>query len=153
MPIRALTDQDVPAWARLRAELWPDCPAERHELEIGAFLGAAAKAVCFVLEDDSGQLAGFAEFSIRDHVDGTETTPVAFLEGWYVAPAQRGRGHGAALVQAGEEWARRQGLTELASDAELWNEEAIRAHGALGFRETFRTVQFVKRLDSPPLRG
>ena len=40
------------------------------------------------------------------------------------------------------------GLDELASDVELWNEAGIAAHHALGFRETFRVVQFIKRVGS-----
>ena len=38
------------------------------------------------------------------------------------------------------------GFTELAIDAELENDACIRAHVALGFRESFRLVHFVKSL-------
>lgn len=147
--IRPLAAADRAAWAQLRAELWPDCPAERHALEITEFLQAGSRAACFVAEDSETGLLGFAEFSVRSQVDGTETSPVAFLEGWFVRANARGRRLGAALLTAGENWARSLGLTELASDAELWNEDAIRAHAALGFRETFRVVQFVKRIAVP----
>jgi len=37
-------------------------------------------------------------------------------------------------------------MVELASDAELWNDVAIAAHRGVGFRETFRLVQFLKRV-------
>ena len=68
------------------------------------------------------------------------------VEGWYVEPDLRGKGIGRALIARAEAWAKQMGFTELASDAELENEESIRAHGALGFRETFRLVHFVKSL-------
>jgi aminoglycoside 6'-N-acetyltransferase I len=45
---------------------------------------------------------------------------------------------------APRKWARQRGLNELASDAEIANEESIRAHRALGFRETFRLVHFLR---------
>jgi aminoglycoside 6'-N-acetyltransferase I len=97
-----------------------------------------------------GELAGFAEVSIRhDHVDGTSAAPVPYLEGWYVEENFRGKGVGRELVRFVEEWARERGFVELASDAELWNEESIRLHGTLGFREVGRTVHFVKELNPP----
>jgi hypothetical protein len=37
-------------------------------------------------------------------------------------------------------------MIEIASDAEIWNRKAIAAHQALGFRETFRDVLFLKKL-------
>ena len=85
--------------------------------------------------------------SEHDRVDGSLEDHVAYLEGWYVAPEWQGLGVGRALVEAAEAWARGRGLRELASDAVLSNHEGIAAHRALGFQETFRVVQFLKRLD------
>lgn len=47
-------------------------------------------------------LAGFAEL----YTDGCDTSPAAYLEGWYVEPQARQSGIGAALVRVGEVWAR-----------------------------------------------
>jgi aminoglycoside 6'-N-acetyltransferase I len=71
---------------------------------------------------------------------------VAFLEGWYVDEDVRRRGIGTALVRAGEEWARRHGYRELASDALLDNTTSHRAHEALGFVEVERVIQYRKDL-------
>ena len=71
---------------------------------------------------------------------------VGYVEGWYVDADLRGKGIGRALMARSEAWAKKMGFTELASDAELENDASIRAHGALGFRETFRLVHFVKSL-------
>lgn len=90
---------------------------------------------------------GFAEASIRgDQVEGTSATPVPYLEGWYVDENFRGKGIGEALLRFVEEWAIRHGYRELASDAEVENEESIRLHGKFGFTEVSRTVHFVRRL-------
>jgi aminoglycoside 6'-N-acetyltransferase I len=54
--------------------------------------------------------AGFVEASLRsDYVNGTETSPVAFLEGIYVAPEHRHQGIAAQLVSAVAEGATSRG--------------------------------------------
>ena len=58
----------------------------------------------------------------------------------------RERGIGKALVHAAEEWARSQGLTEMASDTWLDNEVSIQAHLKMGYEEAERLVHFVKKL-------
>lgn len=94
----------------------------------------------------SGGLCGFAEVATRPYVDGCRTSPVAFLEGWYVDPDRRGSGVGRALVDAVEAWARARGLEELGSDALLSNEPSHRAHQRLGFIEVERAVRYRKPL-------
>jgi aminoglycoside 6'-N-acetyltransferase I len=49
-------------------------------------------------------------------------------------------------VQAAEAWARAQGCTEMASDAELDNHASHAAHRRLGYAETERLVCFRKSL-------
>ncbi len=142
--IAAARSQDAAEWARLRYALWPDCPPERHALEIEQLL--ASDGVVALAKAD-GEIVGFAELSIRrDHVDGTSASPVPYLEGWFVEEKFRGKGIGRALLAFVENSARERGFIEIASDAEIWNEESIRLHGLLGFREVGRTVHFVKGL-------
>jgi aminoglycoside 6'-N-acetyltransferase I len=92
------------------------------------------------------RLAGFIEVRLREYADGCSSSPVAFIEGWYVDRGLRGRGIGAALVGAAEDWAKSLGLSEIASDSELDNELGQSAHAALGFQEVGRVVQFRKPL-------
>ena len=150
MTIRAVTSADKPEWLRMRHALWPDCPEERHALEMAQLESARTSGVVLVAENTAGKLCGFAEISVRhDQVDGASTAPIAYLEGWYVESGVRGLGLGRKLVRAAEEWAAGQGFSELASDAELENEPSIGAHAACGFRETGRTVHFIKAIGLP----
>ena len=55
----------------------------------------------FIALSDDGRPLGQAEVSVRsDYVNGTETSPVAFLEGPYVIPAA-GRSGVADLSEGG----------------------------------------------------
>lgn len=136
--------KDAAEWARLRYLLWPDCPLDRHRLEIDQLQSGDGIVALAKVE---GSTVGFAEVSIRgDHVEGTSVTPVPYLEGWFVTEEFRGKGVGRSLLNFVEDWARRNGYPELASDAEIENGASIRLHGLLGFREVGRTVHFVKDL-------
>lgn len=55
------------------------------------------EAVLVATEDgDPAQgLVGLAELSRRAYAEGCETSPVGFLEGWYVVPERRRQGVGA----------------------------------------------------------
>lgn len=139
---------DVPAWANLRRALWPDEPgADDFDSECARQLMRPQRAIAYLACEDGDAVIGFAEASLRhDYVNGTETSPVGFLEGWYVIPERRGRGIGRALVGAVEAWTREQGCHELASDALLDNTASQAAHAACGFAETERVVYFRKTL-------
>ena len=84
----------------------------------------------------------------HDYVNGTRTSPVAFLEGIYVEPDHRGTGVARMLVMGVEAWGRQQGCSELASDTGIDNVVSQQMHEALGFSETQRVVFFRKLLKS-----
>ena len=110
-------------------------------------LAAPDDTANFIARTDDGVAVGLAEASLRrDYVNGCKTSPVAFLEGIYVAPQHRRSGIAGQLVAAVEDWARAQGCTEFASDAALDNLQSHRMHAALGFEETQRVVYFRKLL-------
>jgi len=100
----------------------------------------------WVWADDDGSLTGFASASLRAWAEGCESRPAPFLEGWFVAEHHRGRGIGAALVGAVEDWARSLGHTDLGSDTWLDNDLGRRAHAALGFEEVERVIRYRKPL-------
>jgi aminoglycoside 6'-N-acetyltransferase I len=62
-------------------------------------------------------------------------------------PSRRRQGIGRRLIQTAVQWASEAGYSELASDAEADNEQSIRAHRSLGFREVGRSVHFVRSLE------
>jgi aminoglycoside 6'-N-acetyltransferase I len=79
-------------------------------------------------------------------VNGCDTTPVAFLEGIYVAETHRKRGAARLLCAALERWARECGCSEFASDAYDWDTNSHAFHRAVGFKEMERVVYFKKPL-------
>ncbi len=121
----------------MRCVLWPEGSEAEHRTEIGRFLAgeALAPSAVLVAEDRGENVVGFAELSIRWCAEGCRTERVAYLEGWFVDSRARGRGVGRALIAAAEEWGRRQGCTEFASDAQENDEASAAAHRAVGFTE------------------
>ncbi|EBA06314.1 aminoglycoside 6'-N-acetyltransferase [Sagittula stellata] len=142
MSVRTATESDLEAWVALRLLLWPDTSPDTHRAEAAAVL-AAPEATAFLEKAEDGSMRAFAEAALRhDHVNGCETSPVAFLEGIFVRAEDRGRGHGARLLAAVRDWARGRGCAELASDAHLSNVGSRAFHAALGFDETEHVVFF-----------
>ena len=130
-----------PTWLSLRSRLWPDGSDSEHLRYMYDAL-ARGHFVRLVFAPD-GSAVGFVEASRRDdYVNGTSTSPVAFLEGLYVEPSARRRGVARALVAEVERWAAAQGCSELASDSPIENVTAHATHRALGFEETERVVYF-----------
>lgn len=152
MKIRPVRPADLPEWRRLRRLLSPGCPLRRHRLEMAELTRDPARSLVVVGERAPGRLGGYAEAMLREGVDGARAPVTAYLEGWFVEADLRGRGCGRRLLAAVQRWARNRGGRELASDAELGDDDAIAAHRALGFRETFRIVQFLKSIRSRPVR-
>jgi aminoglycoside 6'-N-acetyltransferase I len=143
--IRAYRDEDRAEWLRMRRTLWGGCPDEEQTLEMDEFLKSEVDEVFFAVRPD-GKLCGFLEAALRSRADGCDSSPVGYIEGWYVDPDVRLKGIGRALVDAAEAWARSKGCRQMASDAELSNNVSHQAHGALGYQEVGRGVQFKKDL-------
>jgi len=141
--IRPLQTPDLPAYHLLRIALWPDSAGD-FEREVSEILNTDHLA-SFVAEQD-GVLVGFAEVSLRAYAEGCESSPVGYLEGWYVAPTHRNTGVGRRLVEAAEDWARAKGCSEMASDTELHNTQSQQAHARLDYQEVERMVCFRKTL-------
>lgn len=143
--VRPAQAPDLAASAAMRHALWPDADVRALADEARAMLEGGREAAFIAVRD--GVPLGMAEASLRrEYVNGTGSSPVGFLEGWYVVPEWRARGVGRALVAAVEGWARAQGCTELASDAALDNSASLAAHAGCGFEETERVVYFRKAL-------
>lgn len=146
MTITECRSNDLEDWVALRVALWPEYVADELREGAAAMIGAAGVLV-LIARTPEGEAAGFAEASLRrDYVNGCETSPVAFLEGIYVAPAYRKHEIARRLCDAVADWGRALGCTEFASDALLDNQASHAFHAAIGFEETERVVYFRKAL-------
>lgn len=141
MLIRRGTLDDRVEYQRMRLALWPDCSDADNDSWF-----ARTDAATFLAERDDGSLCGFIEVGARPYAEGCDTSPVGYIEGWWVDPDMRRQGVGRALVDAAETWAREQGYSEMGSDALLDNDVSHRAHGRLGYTEVVRVVTFRKTL-------
>ena len=147
MPIRLVRPTDHTEWLRMRLNLWGGA-AEEHTHDIDTYFATIQSGVTFVVERTGGGLCGFIEVSLRNYAEGCQTSPVAYIEGWYVDEASRRCKLGTRLVQAAEAWARNQGPKEIASDTQIENAVSIQAHPSLGYEEVERLVCFRKALDA-----
>ncbi|MDH5834694.1 GNAT family N-acetyltransferase [Luteimonas kalidii] len=140
--------RDAADWGRLRAALWPDEAGVNGDDDLHEALSPGIDTCVLLAVAPHDGTIGFAEARRRrEYVNGATTSPVGFLEAWYVVPQWRGRGVGRMLVAGVEAWARGRGCSELASDALLRNMPAHAAHLGCGFVETGRVVYFLKRLE------
>lgn len=138
------------AWqiAELAIQMWEENTVEGLAEE---FAGILENGVVFLAEAEgtTGEKSaiGFAQCQLRhDYVEGTDTSPVGYLEGIFVREGYRKQGLARQLLATCEAWAAEQGCTEFASDCELTNTVSQEFHKKLGFEEANRVVCFVKRL-------
>jgi aminoglycoside 6'-N-acetyltransferase I len=131
----------------MAAALFPDGEPAEHEHWFVNLLRREDAAV-FVATRQDGSLCGFVEAGSRPYVDGCESSPVGYVEAWFVDPDMRQSGVGRALLNAAEDWAMGRGYSEMASDTTLTNEASQRAHVKSGYAEVDRIVQFRKPLKS-----
>lgn len=90
---------------------------------------------------------GFAQCGLRtDYVEGTQSSPVGYLEGIFVKQDYRGNGYAKELLLTCEMWAKDMGCKEFASDCELNNIGSLKFHLAMGFDEANRIICFKKKL-------
>ncbi|MGM9974610.1 MAG: aminoglycoside 6'-N-acetyltransferase [Clostridiaceae bacterium] len=129
--------------AELAMLLWPDNKFDLLEKE---FQEVNAEEAVFISLDKDIAVA-FAHCSLRhDYVEGTESSPVGYLEGIYVKDEYRNRGIAGKLVAECEKWAKEQSCSEFASDCELDNTDSLKFHLKVGFQEANRIICFNKKL-------
>jgi aminoglycoside 6'-N-acetyltransferase I len=143
-PLSSIADA---GWLPMRLQLWPDCHRQQHLEELASFLREPGRYAQFIARSQDGQGLGFAEASIRtDYVNGTESSPVGYLEGLFVKAEASGQGVARLLVGAVSEWTAAHGCVELASDTKPENFVSPAVHRQLGFVETERAVFYSRSL-------
>ena len=148
--VRMPEQGDQAEWLRLRSALWPDCAPDQHEIEMGTVLADADRAAAFVSPARGERLAGFVEVALRPWREECPGSPVGYVEALYVAPEERGRGVGDALLAAAEAWASSRGCRTMAADARLDNDSHRALHRRRGYEELAVRVRLRKRLDAAP---
>ena len=131
--------------AQLAVKMWKSHTIEELTKEFEEIVNSK-EAACFITYDNDIPIA-FAQCGLRhDYVEGTESSPVGYLEGIYVDDSYRKQGNAKALLQECESWARNMNCVEFASDCELQNEDSLKFHISMGFEEANRIICFTKKL-------
>ena len=144
-----LSKSTFDVWSRFRQALWEEHDDAKDRADFGRYQHRHldGKAMSVLAVDENGRHVGFLDAELRsDYVEGTESSPVWYVEGIYVVPDARGNGIGTALIRHLEDLARSQGYTEIASDCELTDTDSEAFHKAIGFKEALRTINLVRRL-------
>lgn len=143
--IRRAKKEDVFAIAQLAICMWDGSTVEELAHEFEELIDKENAAIFIRYNADI--LIGFAQCQLRyDYVEGTDSSPVGYLEGIFVKSEFRKRGYAKELLSACEEWAKNCNCTEFASDCELDNTTSILFHQNVGFSEANRIVCFTKKL-------
>lgn len=141
--IRKAQPADAGDAAALAAMLWPDAEGLYGEL---LELITRSDAAIF-LKYEHERAVGFAQCQLRyDYVEGTDSSPVGYMEGLYICEGFRRRGYARELLAACEMWAKSLSCAEFASDCELSNADSLRFHLKTGFTEANRIICFTKSL-------
>ena len=137
--------KDLPMIAELACQLWPDHTVEEMRAEFAEVIAKPDSAFFLAYVEDVP--IGFAQCQLRyDYVEGTDASPVGYLEGIYVAEEYRKHGIARELLAACEGWAKEKACTEFASDCELENTQSLQFHLNVGFEEANRIICFTKRI-------
>jgi aminoglycoside 6'-N-acetyltransferase I len=143
--IRRAAKEDKAEWLRMRRGIWNDAPDEYLNYDMEDVLSSSRHAVFFAV-DAASRAVGMIEAHLRESAEGCFSTPVGYIEAWFVDEAFRGGNTADVLLEAAETWARANGCREMASDTWLENAASIRAHLKRGYMEVERLVHFVKQL-------
>ncbi len=143
--IQKATKKDIRILAELAILLWEDSFIDELINNFSEILSKEDAQIFLKYENDTP--VGFAQCQLRyDYVEGTQTTPVGYLEGIFVLENYRHRGYAKALLNASEMWAKEKGCVEFASDCEMNNINSFQFHQAMHFTEANRIICFTKKL-------
>lgn len=135
--------KDLSLLANMAVKMWQDSSVLELEEEFKEIIHND-NAVVFIKFVDEKPI-GFAQCQLRfDYVEGTQTSPVGYLEGIFVLEQYRSNGYAKELLMACEQWAKEKNCLEFASDCELYNHNSYKFHMAVGFTEANRIICFKK---------
>ena len=143
--IRKASKNDIRIIADLAVLMWDDNSVDELADEFSEIVAKDDAQIFLKYEDDIP--VGFAQCQLRyDYVEGTETTPIGYLEGIFIMESYRNRGYAKELLNQCEMWAKDKGCKEFASDCEIDNYIRFQFHKAMNFTEANRIICFTKKL-------
>lgn len=143
--IRKATNDDSRVLAEMAVQMWDSHSVTELETDFLGTLNDEHSA--FFIKYVNEIPVGFAQCGLRtDYVEGTENSPVGYLEGIFIKEAYRKNGYAKELFSTCEIWAKEIGCREFASDCELDNIGSFKFHMAMGFDEANRIICFKKKL-------
>ncbi len=143
--VRIATNGDSRILAEMAVQMWDGHTVDELETEFVETLNDRQST--FFIKYINDLPVGFAQCGLRtDYVEGTESSPVGYLEGIFVKEECRKNGYAKELLCACEKWAKEIGCSEFASDCELNNIDSFKFHMAMGFDEANRIICFKKKI-------
>lgn len=145
MSIRVAMLEDALLVAELAIQMWKSHTIEELTQEFYEYISKENGTIFLAMID--GCAVGFAQCGLRrDYVEGTDSSPVGYLEGIFVKEEYRKRGVARDMLEACQKWAKEQGCAEFASDCELDNVDSLKFYIKMGFVEANRIICFTKKL-------
>ena len=135
--MRVATIDDLPLITSLAGELGYPASAEEMVPRLTALLATPETDAVFVTD------AGWIHVAL---VKSLESAPFAEIRGLVVAETRRGRGLGAELVAAAEEWARTRGVARIRVRSNVKRERTHAFYERLGYDTTKSQKVFDKKL-------
>jgi len=143
MNIISVNNENLKEYVDLSLLLFPD---EIFDIEYKMYKESFStdKEMGFLYQADN-IFVGMLHLSIRsDYVNGTDTSPVLYIEAIYVLPEYRKKGIARKFIEFAEKMAKEKGIIQMASDCLLDNHASELFHKSCGFREEERVICFVK---------
>ncbi|MGL4798309.1 MAG: GNAT family N-acetyltransferase, partial [Cellulosilyticaceae bacterium] len=101
--MRRATLCDLEDVVKLAYMLWPEHDIDELRSEMGAIISDEKAIIALGFHND--EPIGFAQCQLRyDYVEGTESSPVGYLEGIYVDEKHRMQGMARQLLKYCEKW-------------------------------------------------
>ena len=143
--IRKATLEDVPQLVSLAIQMWKSHTVEDLTKIFCEHIRKGKNIIFLAISEE--HIVGFAQCGLRfDYVEGTDSSPVGYLEGIFVLEEYKKRGYAKELLGECQNWAKDQGCLEFASDCEVDNEDSLKFHLKMGFAEANRIICFTKSL-------
>ncbi|WP_299532923.1 aminoglycoside 6'-N-acetyltransferase [Ulvibacterium sp.] len=136
-------------WRKMSLELFPGYAMDHLERDLHQVMESDNQETFFAKSKEG--IIGFINVSIRhDYVEGSNSTPVGYIEAIFIKPDYRKHGVARKLVDLGEQWILQKGCTQMGSDTWASNEQSRKFHLGLGFREEDTLVHYIKDLKKGP---